>query len=397
MLGWIVWSLLATGTPVTVHTLDGQSTTGELTSLADGRLVVTSPAGPQTIPLDKLLTVTGAKRAPAAGASGEVELVDRSRLVITGYEASSKSASLTLVGGVKIDLPRAAVRWVRFHNPAEQDDKLAKQWEDITAGKQAADVLIVRKQGALDYLEGVMHEIETDSVKFELDKEIIPVKRTKVEGFIYYKAAGDELADPLGEATDVNGSKLAVRSLTLAGNSLKLETPAGLKIDWPLESLSLIDFSGGKLAFLSDLEPSAVKSSVFFSPKEEVRSLADFYSLSRDIGLERNPLKLDGKVYRKGIALHSQTSVEYRLPSKFRRLQAVVGIDDNVREGGGDVQVRINGDGRALWQGRFRGTEPAVPLDLDITGVKRLEIAVDFGGDLDVADHLDLCDAKVLK
>jgi hypothetical protein len=44
-----------------------------------------------------------------------------------------------------------------------------------------------------------------------------------------------------------------------------------------------------------------------------------------------------------------------------------------------------------------RGSDPPQNLDLDVAGVRDLEILVDFGGDLDIADHLDLADAKVVK
>ena len=44
-----------------------------------------------------------------------------------------------------------------------------------------------------------------------------------------------------------------------------------------------------------------------------------------------------------------------------------------------------------------RGSEPAKPLDLDVSGVRRLTILVDFGENLDTADHLDLAEARLVK
>jgi hypothetical protein len=43
------------------------------------------------------------------------------------------------------------------------------------------------------------------------------------------------------------------------------------------------------------------------------------------------------------------------------------------------------------------GRDKAFPVDLDITGVKRLKILVDFGEEMDIADHLNLCDARLTK
>ena len=112
------------------------------------------------------------------------------------------------------------------------------------------------------------------------------------------------------------------------------------------------------------------------------------------MGFDGAPLKLDGKTYAKGLALHARTEVGFRLPGKFRRFKALVGIDDSVRAAG-DLQLEIRGDNKMLWEGRITGTEAARPLDLDIAGVKRIEILVDFGADLDIADVVDLCEARV--
>ncbi len=108
------------------------------------------------------------------------------------------------------------------------------------------------------------------------------------------------------------------------------------------------------------------------------------------------PLKLDGKAYAKGLSLHSRTDVGFRLPGRFRRFKALVGIDDAVRPGG-DVQVEIRGDGSCCGKAGFAVPTPAKALDLDIAGVKRIDILVDFGADLDVADVLDLCEARMTK
>ena len=43
------------------------------------------------------------------------------------------------------------------------------------------------------------------------------------------------------------------------------------------------------------------------------------------------------------------------------------------------------------------GLEPARRIEVDLTGVRRLTILVDFGDFGDVGDHLDLCDARLVK
>jgi hypothetical protein len=63
----------------------------------------------------------------------------------------------------------------------------------------------------------------------------------------------------------------------------------------------------------------------------------------------------------------------------------------------GSVHLVIAGDGKTLWEGDIRGTDPPQELEVGIEGVKRLEITADYGDDLDIGDYLDLCEARVTK
>jgi len=126
------------------------------------------------------------------------------------------------------------------------------------------------------------------------------------------------------------------------------------------------------------------------------KSLATFYRPRGNRGLESAELMLGGKTYRRGLALHSRSELDYRLPGEFSRLLAVAGIDDRVRPGG-NVRLVIRGDGRVLFDETIRGADEPRPLEIDIAGVKRLQIVVDYGEDLDVGDHLDLCEARMVK
>jgi hypothetical protein len=57
----------------------------------------------------------------------------------------------------------------------------------------------------------------------------------------------------------------------------------------------------------------------------------------------------------------------------------------------------IRGDDRVLLDQVIKGSDPPLEIDLDIVGVRRLAILVDFGDNQDIADHLDLCEARVVK
>ena len=120
-------------------------------------------------------------------------------------------------------------------------------------------------------------------------------------------------------------------------------------------------------------------------------------------GVRENPVILStprraisGTDVLRGLALRSRTRLVFRLPGKFNRLRAVAGIDDADQEHG-HVRLSIEGDGRVLFDGAIAGGQPPQELDIDLSGVKRLTILVDYGEQGDVGDFLDLCDARILK
>jgi hypothetical protein len=154
--------------------------------------------------------------------------------------------------------------------------------------------------------------------------------------------------------------------------------------------VAALDFSSGKIRYLSQLEPRDVKYVPFFDIVYEYR---------RDKSLDGAPLALAGKVYSHGLALHSKTTLRYRLAGEYTKFQAIAGIDDEVRRNG-DYSVRlvITGDNKPLFDAEVKTRDAPRPLDLDVSGVRDLEILVDFGSDmLDICDHLDLADAKLVK
>jgi hypothetical protein len=266
----------------------------------------------------------------------------------------------------------------------------------VIATKADGDLLVVRKAEALDYHEGIQGDVDADTCKFEIDKDVVPVKREKVEGIVYFHPAEAELSEAIGHVHAGDGSRLAIAKAKLADGKLDLSTPGGVSLALPLDQVRRLDFTAGKVAYLSDLEPESAEYVPFFGFKAELPALGEFYRYRRDAGFDHGPLRVDGKTFRKGLALHSRTVLAYRLPGKFRLFKATVGIDDGVRPSG-NARVEIKADGKTLWQDSVSGDKPASELELDVTGAKRLEIVADFGDDLDIGDRVDFGEARVTK
>jgi hypothetical protein len=387
-------SSLATSVEFAAHTSDGHITAGTLLELAADRVVLQTSEGQKTLPTQSVASIA-ARTSAAVGKPIEkphawIELVDGTILRGSNYRVAKGKAHFDLAGAASQELSTRDIVSIRFH---EQSPEVAKQWTEVLEAERPSDVVVLQKNNVLDYLNGVLGDAREESIDFELDGELVPVKWAKIEGLLYAHPAGRELPAAFCVVVDRAGSRFQVQTATVADQDLKLTTPAGVQVTLPMSKLAAIEF---KIQYLSDLKPESMDWRPFFGSSAGTKLSAPFYRPRFNRGLERAELRLGEKTYAKGLALHSRTEIVFRLPEKFRSFKCVAGLDDLVRPAG-DVRLVIHGDEKELLDIVLSGKDEPRPIDLDLTGVKRLKILVDFGGDLDVADHLNLCDARLLK
>ncbi|MPZ81324.1 MAG: alpha-galactosidase [Actinophytocola sp.] len=117
--------------------------------------------------------------------------------------------------------------------------------------------------------------------------------------------------------------------------------------------------------------------------------------LGVDESVDGNPLTIAGVTYAKGIAPHAASEMTYYLGGHCTRFTAGAGIDDEVGDRG-SVEFTVLGDGAVLAEtGLVTGVDPAVPLDVDVTGVTELVLAAGVGPDNNNYDHSEWVDAKL--
>ncbi|MCP2267483.1 glycoside hydrolase family 97 catalytic domain-containing protein [Promicromonospora thailandica] len=118
-------------------------------------------------------------------------------------------------------------------------------------------------------------------------------------------------------------------------------------------------------------------------------------------GGDGNTLRIAGTTYDKGLGMHATGHVTAWLGGTCTAFTAVVGIDDEVLDkpgdtGVGSVRFEVYGDGELLAQTPVLANDDGgVPLDVDVTGVRRLRLVADEGGDGKNFDHADWADARV--
>ncbi|MEX0725561.1 MAG: NPCBM/NEW2 domain-containing protein [Planctomycetaceae bacterium] len=384
-IGSMILSWTFAAVPVAVTPLDGAPLTGEFVSGTRESLQLQVGGETRTIPTKEILEVkvTGPAEAAAEKLHTEIGLTDGGHLSFSTLQSSQQAVTFENPAFGELKLPLTAVANLRF---APLESKHAETWNALLERERRQDLLVLEKEDVLDYLEGVISSIDDQSIVFLLDGDEVTVPRDKIFGVIYYR----KTTAPPGKFCDVRlltGDRIAVKDLTADADAVDVVLASGTKARLPWTAIQSLDYSLGKVVYLSSLEPRDVKYTPFFDITWEY---------TRDRNLDGQKLQLGSTVYERGLCLHSKTVIRYRIGKDFRRFRAMMGIDKGVSPLG-NVNVTIRGDDKILLETAVRGDDAPQPLDVDITGVRDLEIAVDFGDDLDIADHLDLADALIIK
>jgi len=102
-----------------------------------------------------------------------------------------------------------------------------------------------------------------------------------------------------------------------------------------------------------------------------------------------NRLSVQYSFYKKGIGTHASSYIVYDIGGLFRRFTSDVGIDTEAGTKG-SVVFAVYGDNGLLYQSDIvRRFEYPRHVDIDITGVKKISLIVDDGGDGISDDHAD--------
>jgi hypothetical protein len=395
-----------------IRLLAGEGPSGQVVALTTDRVAVRLSDGERAIPAAELMWVELNPASPDIKPQVWIDLLDGSRLSAESYTAAAGQAKIELTSGQSVTAPTRAVKSVRFRPP---DAALAGQWREILESQATGDMVVLRKTSmrpveegdntatvtevALDQLEGTITSVGPESLQFEYEGEKIDVRHEKLEGIVYYHPARREFSPPACKLVDVGGSAWSIKSLELAGGRLKGATVGGVAIDFPLAAVAKVDYSVGNVFFLADLEPDTGGG----EPAVSLQPAAMTFKFGRVFGVRAGPplgatsFQVKGTKYDNGLSLHSPASLVYRVPEGVRWLRAVAGVDDSVVVPG-RFDLVVLGDGKELARHAFSPDQRgAVPLDIDLSGVRRVTISLDPADGQDIGDQLDLCEARLTK
>jgi len=385
---------LADAPQLEITTLTGKTVTGTLNSADQSTWKLTGESGPIELPANQVLEarVRGSDEPPETSAPHEVILRDGSRLKADQVVIKGDSVHVTssLLGD--LTLPRTKLSDVRL---AESPSAVDADWVELVAKERRQDMLVLQKDDKLDFVEGVIGDISAEQVSFLLNGANVPVPRDRVFGLLFRQTDEAETR-PAGLVETTRGDRLIFKQLTSDGTVVSLTLATGPKTTVPLAAVRDIDFSFGKLTWLSSLKPRVVKHEWVWidlyrlSGREE-----DIYENDGAIN-SPNPLSLNEQTFSRGVCVRSRTLLRYRLDGDYSRFQAMMGIQDG-RPGLVRVEISLDGQ-KVLEQTVAAKADMPVPVDLDVSDKFVLDILVDYGEpESDIGDHLVLANARLLR
>jgi hypothetical protein len=289
----------------------------------------------------------------------------------------------------ELSIPVKQLREV-WHGSTDEIEKARAAARSAGTTAATEDTAFARKDDQVIPVNGLVRGTTTDSLNFRFHDEDKQIKLEKLVG-VALAVAEDAVADDSLQQSLVftSGDVVSGRWTALENGSVTLVTPWNDTLKVPVKSFERIRTKNGRLVYLSDLAPAAVEQTPYFD-----RMLA----FRTDKSLTGSPIKLADGDHAKGLSVHSRTVLRYDIGRKYERFRAKLGFQQPEGKGG-RVAVRVLGDNDKVLHeiADARGDQPPADLDLNVAGVSRLTLEVDFGAEQDVGDRFVWADARLLR
>lgn len=275
-----------------------------------------------------------------------------------------------------------SLRAIRFQ-PTVVSDEFNKS---LAAPAADVDRLFVKVEGKIDSITGLVNKLTDTELLIEVDGQLRNLPRDRVHGVVIALAA-PETRLPRCTFHLIDGSVLGGDLVSLAAGKAQIQVAGNSRVEIAWESVLRVVVRSSRVVYLSDLKAAEFKQQAF------VTLLRPW---QRDKSVTGKPLTLGGKVFDKGIGLQSQAELTFEIPGEYDVLAATIGIDADAA-GKGDCIFEVHVDGQRLFSERVRGTDPPQDIQVPVARGKQVSLVVLPGADLDLADHSDWADVRLLK
>lgn len=140
--------------------------------------------------------------------------------------------------------------------------------------------------------------------------------------------------------------------------------------------------------------PPVPKNEVYVEDLDLANAHQEFGKPQAGKSTEGNPIKIDGQTFDHGIGTRANSEILIDLKGAALRFKAQAGLDDEKQRGSLSFAVIVDGQTAAETPVLKHG-QPPVPINVDLTGKKTLELRVTHGGNGARDDDADWADAVI--
>lgn len=352
------------GRTARIDLADGTVVEGAVRALDGEELVVESGGEDRRLRVADVRQVTlRDQAAPVAPLPVRVDAADGTW--IDGDDFLWRGETATIVRGARqIDVPIQHVRRVAWRDPATA----APAWVAALPDDPEEDLVVVASGAGAELVDCAISAVTADAVTVVLDGETLPVRRAKVLGLVWSRPAAVEA----GVRIALEGGRLAGRSVVLEGETLVVDS--GCRV--PFGLVAAIDYAAARSVRLCDLEPERRSVEPYVGDLAGLAGVAEFFAprvIPAATGADRVAAGAMSLLVR------PRTVLAWRVPDGARRFRAGVAGSPSSRPGAA-VRAAVRLDDRGGWEGVLDAAHPTAELELDVGGVRRLELVVDFVG-----------------
>lgn len=367
--------------------LDGSLVSVRSMAIAGGR--VSGDGAPADLTLDDLQRIRSAwdiDDIPFTGATTNIELRDGGRLYARQITIAEEKARIEGWGGLPLVVPVDLLRGVRLDleaDRAEFDKSLAAPAAELDR------LFIENERDQLDSVTGLVESLDAEQLKIDVAGQIRTVQLGKIFGVVFAQPV-DVKSQPKILVKFRDGSRLSGEKLSLANGKATLSLGANSEAQFDWLSVDDVAIRSSRMAYLSDLTPSKDEQTPFVTLPLPTQ---------RDKSVSGNRLRVGLESFDKGLGVHARSALTFATDGKWDLFVAKIGLDEEA-DHKGDCVFQVLADGKSIFERRVqnRGVLPvAEEIKLPITGCQQLTLIVEPGAGLDLADHANWCDARLIK
>ena len=275
----------------------------------------------------------------------------------------------------------AAIRWNRNGIGTAADMRRFRALR-----KASKDILVAAHKDGLRVLEGTLETLSAAGGSFNFRGRVLEFHSGNAFALIL---AGNARAVPSPAVCVISDEyRIAGRLLDTTVDTVSLLALSGLRIVLPLPTIRQIIFHSARVKYLGDLKPAGVRQASVLGTEWPMRT---------DRSVSNQPMSMASRPFARGIGVHADSEITYRIDSAYVSLAATIGIDDRARPAG-HVIFRVIGDNTELFSsGPITGRDEPLDILVDVGGVEELKLVVEHAEQLDIGDHANWANARLIK